>query len=190
MDLFDNISEPEDRPGVEYAWIRRLGSQVVFMKLPRGATCYGGRNKYGLLARNVSFLQSASVFCAASPATEAFLQYDVQELTRDWNPSWMQYKFIGIGEGALWGLTHLYHEMPFRKMLLINMPLTHELGKTVELLSGVDRNKLCFVYGDADPSYRYTPLLRRLYAEVITVKGADHSFRGMTGKFADLGRYL
>jgi len=190
MDLFDCISEPEDRPGVEYAWVRRFGPQVVFMKLPSSATCYGGRNRYGVLAREVSYRESASVFCAVSPATQPSLEHDMQAFTQSSNLTWAQYKFIGVGEGALWGLTHLYHELPFKKMLLINMPLTHELGKTVELLSGVDRNKLCFVYGDADPSYRYTPLLRRLYAEVITVKGADHTFQGMMGQFADLARYL
>lgn len=190
MDLFDCIRESEDRPGVEYAWIRRYGPRVVFMKLPPDATCKGARNPYALLAREVSFRENATVFCAVSPMDEESLQLDMQEFTQSLSLSWSQYKFIGVGEGAAWGLTRLYSLLPFQKMLLVNMPLTHELGETVELLSGVDRNKLCFVYGDADPSYRYTPLLRRLYAEVITVKGADHTFSHMAGQFVDLGRYL
>ena len=52
--------------------------------------------------------------------------------------------------------------------------------ETVEILSQVDKKKVKFVYGDEDSSYRYTPLLRRLYADVVTIKNCDHNFTGRT----------
>jgi hypothetical protein len=70
------------------------------------------------------------------------------------------------------------------------MPISHELGETVEILSQVDKKKVKFVYGDEDSSYRYTPLLRRLYADVVTIKNCDHNFTGRTSAFVGLKDFM
>ena len=71
-------------------------------------------------------------------------------------------------------------------MLLVNMPISHELGETMELLAAVDKKNIKFIYGDGDPSYRFTPLLRRMYADVRVIPDVDHDFKGRTHRFVSL----
>ena len=97
-----------------------------------------------------------------------------------------KWTYVGIDDGAIYGLSHLCRQEEFKKIVLINMPITHELGNTIELLNGFDCNKIKFIYGDKDASYKYTPLLKRLYIDVFSVKGADHAFTGMIDSFVNL----
>lgn len=192
-DKYDRIINPKEHPELEYGIISG-GPETVFIKLPRGASINGYGEKYLGLARNLNFYRYATVVCANNVSDELSAEYDVKVVKNYIEDHALGggeiCSFIGIGEGAEFGLAYLRHRLDLRKMLMINMPISYELGKTVELLDGVDRNKLTFVYGDEDSSYRFTPLLKRLYATVITVKGADHSFTGMRGTFVDLYKML
>lgn len=190
---YDLIIEPE--AGVEYGVLRGdfYTSGVVFIKLPANANIYGYRSKFHSFAKDLNRRTGYHVICAENRGDDISQKYDLDVLknfvTKEKIES-MTYRFVGIDEGATYGLSIMCHQLNFQKMLLINMPMNYELDKTVELLNGVDRKKLCFVYGDEDRSYRYTPLLKRLYAEVITVKGADHNFTGMRGPFINLQKMI
>ena len=192
-DKYDLIIEPE--AGVEYGILKgyRYTSGVVFIKLPQSANIYGYRSKFYRFAKELSRRTHYHVICAENHGDDISQKYDVEVLkefvTKETFGS-LDYRFVGMDEGATYGLSYLCHQLDFKKMMLINMPISHELDKTVGLLSGVDRRILQFVYGDEDRSYRYTPLLKRLYADVITVKGADHSFTGMSSSFINLQKLI
>jgi hypothetical protein len=78
-------------------------------------------------------------------------------------------------------------------MVLVNMPLMMNFHKIKEALSRAD-TEIRFVYGEKDPSISYVPFLRNAgqkegnlaRVEILTVKGADHNFAGMTDAFMEL----
>lgn len=190
---YDLIIEPE--AGVEYGILKgyTYTMGVVFIKLPQSANIYGYRSKFYRFAKELNQRTGYHVICAENHGDDVSQKYDLdvlREFVTEEKFKFMVYCFIGIDEGATYGLSHMCHLVDFTGMLLINMPMNYELDKTVELLNGVDRRKLRFVYGDEDSSYRYTPLLKRLYADVITVKGADHNFTGKSRSFIDLQKLI
>ncbi len=184
---YDFIIEPES--GMEYGILKGYyyNKKVVFIKLPPNSDCYGYKKKYFRFAKELNQRTGYSVVCAENHGDENSEKYDIEILKKYPN---MEYIFVGIDRGAIYGLSRLCHKIDFKKMMLINMPISYELGETIDLLSRVDRKKIKFVYGDKDSSYRYTPLLKRLYADVVTVKGADHSFMGMSYSFVDLQKLI
>ncbi len=191
---YDLIIEPE--AGVEYGVLKgwTYASCIVFIKLPQSANIYGYRSKFHGFAKALNRRTGYHVVCAENHGDDISKKYDIEILNEVVSnvvkntPA--EYRFIGIDEGATYGLSHMCRQIGFTKMLLINMPISYELDQTVALLNGVDRRTLRFVYGEEDRSYRYTPLLKRLYADVITVKGADHNFTGMSSSFVDLQKMI
>ena len=190
---YDLVIEPE--AGVEYGVLRGYfyTSGVVFIKLPSSANIYGYRSKYHRFAKELNRRTGYHIICAENHGDDISKKYDLEVIkdvvTKEKFES-MTYHFIGVDDGATYGLSHMCRQIGFTKMLLINMPISYELDQTVALLNGVDRRTLRFVYGEEDRSYRYTPLLKRLYADVITVKGADHNFTGMSSSFVDLQKMI
>lgn len=190
---YDLIIEPE--AGVEYGILKGsvYTTGVAFIKLPRSANIYGYLSKFYQFAKELRKRTEYHVICSENHGDDVSQKYDLDVLknfvTKEKFDA-MSYRFVGIDEGAAYGLSHLCRQINFQKMLLINMPMSYELDKTVELLTGLDRTKLRFVYGDGDRSYRYTPLLKRFYADVITVKGADHNFTGMSDSFVELQKMI
>ena len=73
------------------------------------------------------------------------------------------------------------------------MPLMMNFHKIKEALTRAD-TEIRFVYGEKDPSISYIPFLKNAgqkegnlaRAEIVTVKGADHNFAGMTDAFMEL----
>ncbi len=189
---FDYEITHEKCPGLEYGVING-NCHVVLIKLPRNETIFGYRNKYAKMAKELRNRLDCSVICANNIGDDVSRKYDVKilkkyvELRGFYKP---EFSFIGICEGASFLLSHMSKCIEFKKMLLVNMPISYKLGETVNLLSNIDRNKLKFVYGDKDPSYRYTPLLKRMYAEVITISGADHYFSDKSCSFIDIQKLL
>ena len=188
---YNSIIEPE--AGIEYGILKGWCSGVFFMKLPMRANIYGYRSVFCKFAQKLNARTGYHVICAENHGDELSKKYDcevLKEIAPRGRLDSLDCRFVGIDEGAVFGLSYLCRQINFRKILLINMPISYELDKTVSLLNGVDRRHLKFVYGDADSSYRYTPLLKRLYADVITVKGADHCFTGMSADFLDLQKLI
>ena len=184
---YDKIIEPE--VGLEYGVLRGFNyiDDAVFIKLPKNADIYGYRAKFFAFANAIALRKGCLVICSEHHSDEISAKHDMEILQKYPNKRWT---FVGIDEGATYGLSQLRHKQKFEKMVLINMPMTHELGKTIELLNGIDRNNIKFVYGERDESYKYTPLLKRLYIDVFTVKGADHTFSDMMYSFVMLQRFV
>ena len=192
-DVFDHIIEPEK--GVAYGVFDGWGHSrtLYFIKLPLWEKLYGQRSKYYKLAKDLSSRTCCTVICAENHGDELSGKYDLDVISQYAESATGEIRSLrvfGIGEGARLCLSWLCREKEVEKMLLVNMPISYELGETVELLNTVDKRKVKFVYGDGDPSYRFTPLLRRMYADVYIIEGADHSFTGMRFAFRDLQKLI
>ncbi len=189
IEKFDHIIEPEH--GVEYGVLDGWQSSdtVFFLKLPSGDSLHGKSNKYYRFARELRKRTHCYVICAENHGDEFTEKYDLEVLSQyseNRSGEIRSCRIIGFGDGATVCLSWIYHKKEIEKMLLINMPISYELGETVELLSSVDKKIIKFIYGDGDPSYRFTPLLRRMYADVHVMQDVDHNFTGRTYSFVGL----
>ena len=188
-DRFEHIIEPE--AGIKYGvfdgW-QNYGP-VYFIKIPSGESFQGKNNKYFRLAKELRKRTHCTVICAENYTDEISQKYDLEVIKQysvGYEGDHLMCRILGIGDGANICLSWLYHKTNLEKMLLVNMPISYELGETVELLGAVDKKKVKFIYGDGDPSYRFTPLLKRMYADVRIIKGVDHDFTGDTYSFVGL----
>lgn len=185
---YDYIIRPDFCAGLEYGIIEGTTRTVYFIKLPSTASVYGFRDKYCSLALKLRQTR-ASIIVATNLNEEASKVYDLkilEEYVSRKNIRRPKYRFIGIAEGAVWGLEYLKNQIGFDKMLLINMPMVNRLEKTVEILNRTNKDNLIFVYGDQDSSYCFASLLHRLHIRVDIVKDADHSFTGMSEELINL----
>ena len=160
-------------PESEYRVIRGISSTIVFMKLPHGANIYGNDNKFAKLAKSIRLYYGCHVICSSNYGDEISMENDlkvIKEYAASKRICYPTYKFIGFFDGANYGLSYLYHQINFSKMVLVNMEMNNNLIKAIELLDGIDKKKVTFVYSPEDPSYRYTLLLKRLYATVLDMK--------------------
>lgn len=188
-DRFEHIIEPE--VGIKYGvfdgW-QNYGP-VYFIKIPSGESLTGKSNKYFRLAKELSKRTHCTVICSENYTDDFSKKYDlevIEQYSTGYDGTKLACRILGIGDGANICLSWLYHKIDLEKMLVVNMPISYELGETVELLSAVDKKKVKFIYGDGDPSYRFTPLLKRMYADVHIMKGVDHDFTGDTYSFVGL----
>ena len=105
----------------------------------------------------------------------------------------IQLYYVGNSNGSTQGLLSATQYFHFRRMVLVNMPLMMNFHKIKEALTRAD-TEIRFVYGEKDPSISYIPFLKNAgqkegnlaRAEIVTVKGANHNFAGMTDAFVEL----
>ena len=188
-DGFDQIIEPE--PGIEYGVFKGWQNfgPVFLIKMPSGENFHKQGNKYYKLSKELSKRTHCTVICAETHSDELSKKYDIEVISqflKSFEGRTQPCRMIGMGDGAKICLSWLCHKTDVEKMLLVNMPISYELGETVELLNAVDKKNIKFVYGEGDPSYRFTPLLRRLYADVSILPDVDHDFKGRTHRFVSL----
>lgn len=162
---------------------------VVFIKAGAGGSHVGYEKKYLKMASAIHEKDGSTVICASNPSDEQSKKWDstlIKEVTSTFTAIPVL-KFIGTSRGAYLGLTHLCEELPFSKMLLINMPLMLNFHKSKAAL----KNKQpTFVYGELDPSAPYIPFLKNHSTAVVTIPSADHNFTDMQEEFLALIEYI
>ena len=191
---FDNIIElPLADEMVQYGIID--GSNTfVFIKAGANGSMYGYENKYLQIARNINESHGYTVICSSNPdynrenpliqAIELMSNYAESHNFNDYEILYMGHS-DGAALAARYG--HLYPKI--KRMLLINPPIFfnwHKLRDGMKLFTG---EKASFVYGELDPSYKYTEMLSLIGNERVSweiIKGADHHFKGMVEKFIRL----
>lgn len=102
-------------------------------------------------------------------------------------------RYIGISYGALVGAQQGWQIPMISKMLLINGPLMINWHKTKLGSERFQGKEIMFVYGEKDPSYKYSGLLKNIDSNIISmysVGGADHHFSGMEDKEMELINYF
>ena len=157
--------------------------------MPSGENFHKQGNKYYKISKELSKRTHCTVICAENHSDELSKKYDIEVISqflKSFEGRSQPCRIIGIGDGAKICLSWLCHNTDVEKMLLVNMPISYELGETVEMLNAVDKKNIKFVYGEGDPSYRFTPLLRRLYADVSVLPDVDHNFKGRMHRFVSL----
>ena len=197
FDLTNTVVRP-DGLKAEYGLIRgnnRGCHRVVIIKAGAGGSYIGYEEKYLKIARRLYDTHGCTVLCLSNYASDSFERGDVaviRELLAGMGGE-IQLYYIGNSNGSTQGLLNATQYFDFRRMVLVNMPLMLNFHKIKEALTRAD-TEIRFVYGEKDPSISYIPFFKNLgqkegnlaRAEIVTVKGANHNFAGMTDAFVEL----
>ena len=169
--------------------------RIVIIKAGAGGSYIGYEEKYLKIARRLRDTHGCTVLCLSNYASDSFERGDVaviRELLAGMGGE-VELYYIGNSNGSTQGLLDATLYFDFRRMVLVNMPLMMNFHKIKEALTRAD-TEIRFMYGEKDPSISYVPFLRNAgkkegnlaRVEILTVKGADHNFAGMTDAFLEL----
>jgi hypothetical protein len=180
---------------LDYGYIRG-NETVVFIKAGVGGEYRGFENKYLRIARLLHERHGCTVISASNPYDKCLgIKEDADILARVLSENGIQNPalyFFGSSGGCQKGLALAASGVPFRRMILVNMPLTINFHKTKRHLLQIPDSEIVAVLGEKDISRPYAPLLegKREGVRTVTVKGADHVFTGMTEAFVSLSEGL
>lgn len=183
------------RGNIDYGVIKG-NNKLVFIKLGLGGSCLECEDKYIIIGRRLHDVYGCSVIVASNPEDvrnqflsdrEAIEQYASENLL-----DLPELYFFGNSNGGIKGLELTADGVEFKKMVLINMPLMINFHKTKAYISKIPQTEIVAVYGEKDPSFRYTPFLDGVFnnVKVLTVPNADHNFKDMSDDFVALSDFL
>ena len=107
---YDHYVEPAQ--GIKYGVLDGLNysSTVIFVKLPSDTGLYGYNNKYYRFARDLRKRTGATIICSSHYGEETSKQFDLEVLNQYAWSSKPTFRLIGVGDGAKYCLSHLYHK--------------------------------------------------------------------------------
>jgi hypothetical protein len=179
---------------LEYGYIPG-NEKVVFIKAGLGGDYLGYENKYLKIARLLHEKHGCTVISVSNPYDKRFGVEDdktiLQKILSQCGFRNPDLYLFGNSDGCRKGLA-LATEIPFRRMILVNMPLTINFHRTKKNLSLIPETDVIAVYGEKDVSYPYAALLegKSDRVKVVRVPGADHNFAGKTEDFIKLAEML
>lgn len=97
---------------------------------------------------------------------------------------------MGYSNGAILGARYAHKYQEIKKLLLINGPLMINWPQTKSGVEKFQGERVVFVYGSKDPSYKYCGLTEYINStvkvELVIAEDADHNFSEMLDYFCDL----
>ncbi len=98
--------------------------------------------------------------------------------------------YMGNSNGAILGARFGYLHPEVKRMLLMNGPLMINWPQTKLGVQRFEGERIVFVYGSKDESFRYVKLINNLLVgekiQLEIIEGADHNFVGMDREFFEL----
>lgn len=180
---------------MEYGCI--LGNEtVVFIKAGLGGNYLGDENKYLSIARMLNRCFGCTVISVSNPNNKYFdAMADrtiLDGVVRAYGLEEPEFYFFGNSNGCNKGLALAATGVYFRRMILVNMPLTINFHKTKSLLSQIPDTDVIAVYGEKDISSPFAVFLERKHArtQIVKIPNADHTFTGKTEEFISLAEML
>ncbi len=176
-----------EQKSIRYSFIQGNG-KIVMIETGRGGSIYGYQNKYLKIAHEIKRRFGYSVIVFSNPIDSVCSLPDDLQTAFDLIGSRQEVLYVGISNGALVGIQQGWNIDCLKKMLLINGPLMMNWHKTKHGILHFAGETLCFVYGGKDPSYQYTPFLKRIAVpnlELKIIENADHHFAGMEVAFME-----
>ena len=152
---------------------------LVFIKTGKGGSIEGFKNKY-LNICDFLFKKYGYTFVVSANPKDSVC--DLEEEIKSVDKYVGDYKeiyFVGISNGASIGAAQCSKIEKIKNAVLINAPLMinfHKIKEGVEKFRG---NNMYFLYGEADPSFRYIEILnviKNTACKYKIIKGEGHDF--------------
>ena len=158
---------------------------LVFIKTGRGGSIEGFENKYLSIC---SFLFEKYGYTFVVSANPKDSVCDLEEEIKCIDTYIGDYKeifFVGISNGAFIGATQCRKIERIRNAVLINAPLMINFHKIKEGAQNFRGERMYFLYGENDPSFRYIEILNSIKntaCKYKIIKGEGHDFSEETLK--------
>lgn len=152
---------------------------LVFIKTGRGGSIEGFENKYLSIC---SFLFEKYGYTFVVSANPKDSVCDLEEEIKSVDKYVGDYKeiyFVGISNGASIGVAQCSKIERIRNAVLINAPLMINFHKIKEGAQKFRGDNMYFLYGEADPSFRYIEILnviKNTACKYKIIKGEGHEF--------------
>ena len=168
--------------------------KIVFIKTGAGGTVKGHRDKYLQIAHRLHARIGATVICASNPWIDAkiHLEADKEMIASVAAERHYALYLLGASDGAYHNLLLAQQLKQTTRYLGINPSLVDFADFVKQLQANPQVDKL-LVYGTKDESYPYVPQLKELACEnleILTVAGADHTFKNMLETYISLADLL
>ena len=191
---FDRTVELETEQGEPLTYgIVDGGSPVVFIKSGLGGSARGYEDKYVRMARMLNARYGSLVITSSNPMTgaDAYLT-DHQIIKRCKAENGIddaEVYCFGASDGGKRVLLLASLGAEYTRIMTVNTPIMFDTHKLKAYMEAVSDRRLIAVYGENDPSFKYTPLLKTYGINDISlfkVSGADHQFVGMLKEYISL----
>lgn len=167
---------------------------IVFIKPGQDGTLVGYKDKYYNLAKYINKKYGYTVICSNNPYDKIHdplidAMEVIESFVQHMNYSDYVIYYYGNSNGSVIGASYAHNYPSIKRMLLINSPLFinfHRLKDGVENFNG---EKIVFVYGELDPSYKFVGLLDLLNQHKLSyyiINGEDHNLSNGSVRLEDL----
>lgn len=182
------ITKPFEEKIIEYGIIKG-NNTVFFTKAGANGTMCGYQNKYLNMALNLHKKYGYSVVCSSNPYTSQESIGQGISVIEEFIKSPYQIYYFGHSNGAVMGARNAFKYPQIKRLVLVNGPLMLNWIQTRKGIENFKGEKMAFIYGDNDPSYMLTGILRLAINPVKSVhiiQNADHNFTDMLSEFINL----
>jgi len=157
------------------------GSNVIVLVIPgQNSGIYGYENRYLKLSKKLNKEYGATVIITSNPFQMddpiSDLMYVINKYAERFNE--YQLFYFGFSKGANIGAQFATLVNKFSRLVLINGPLMINYHKTKNGLQQFKGEKISFVYGCLDPSYKYVELIAyepKENKELVILENMNHN---------------
>jgi hypothetical protein len=188
--LFDLLINEND---TEYGILKGDG-RLFYVKVGNGGGLFGKDGAYIRIARGIWEKHGCSVLVASTPTVltvKECMLLDGAFIEKHFPKTTEIYAFGHSKGGQMLG-SYAYLSPKIRRVLALNAPLMINFHRTKEGIARFSGEQMTFLYGENDPSARYTALLNAFGSSSLAgfdcrvLPGADHGFDGMLEEFVSL----
>lgn len=173
-------------------------NKIFFIKVGQDGSLYGYHDKYIKIAKNINEKYGCTVIVSSNPFNGINSLDDamnvIDKISNELNFNDYEIYYFGHSSGALVGAWFGYMYPRIKRMVLVNGPLMRNYHLTKKGILNFKGNRITFVYGEYDPSIRYTELLNIMLSDKIKleiIQKEDHHFSKSFDDFLQLpDKYL
>lgn len=148
---------------IEYGIIKG-NNKILFIKPGQDGILTGYNDKYYNLAKYVNEKYGYTVVCSNNPYEAPYNPLDdmsivIEEYARNMKFKDYEVYYYGNSRGGMLGARYA-HQYPYiKRLLLVNPPLFMNYHKMEKGILKFNGEKMFFIYGSLDPSYKFVGLL-------------------------------
>lgn len=192
---FDKIiSQKYGSNEIEYGIVKGSSNEILLIKVGQGGSIYGYENKYLKIAKHINDKYGIGAVVSSNPYDKTdSLEQAINLIKEEFGE--VDIYYMGNSNGAILGARFGYLHPEIKRMLLINGPLMINWPQTKQGVQMFEGERIVFVYGSKDASFRYVELIKNLLVgekiRLEIIEGTDHNFVGMDSEFLELAeKYL
>ena len=180
---FDYIFENDYKDTIFEYGIINGNNKILLIKPGLNGYLLGHNNKYYHLAKSINEKYGYTVICSNNPQTDISNPLDdAMKVINDYvvhrNFTTYEIYYLGDSNGGVIGAKFIYMYPYIKKALLINPPLFISYHKLKDGIIKFNGEKMMFIYGKLDPSYKFVELLDLIDNDKISymvLENEDHN---------------